>query len=146
MTIARASWRDTWTLWQLMRACFGRDAYDLLSIFAILVWPGDITLKAISSERVVGFIAGSRPWKQDWAWVVALGVQPDFRRQAIASRLLAEYEAQATRSCVRLTVRAGNVEALALYHKMGYAEIERRAHYYGDGEDGLEMEKRLTAC
>ncbi len=143
ITISRATWRDTWTLWKLMRACFGRDAYDLLSIFTMLIWPGDLTLKAAASERMVGFISSGPAWGQDLAWIIALGVHPDFQRQGVAARLLAECESLWPKSRIRLTVRAGNEGAIALYHKMGYVEIGRLARYYADGEDGLEMEKNI---
>ncbi|MBN1887169.1 MAG: GNAT family N-acetyltransferase [Thermoflexales bacterium] len=140
VTISRATWRDTWAVWKTMRACFEREAYDPLSILAMLVWPGDITLKAVHTGRLVGFIASDQP-EHTTAWIIALGVHPDFRRQGIASRLLAECEARTTHPRLRLTVRTGNAGAIALYRRAGYVEVKRIARYYAGGEDGIEMEK-----
>ncbi len=143
VTISRATWRDTWALWNVMRVCFEHEAYDPLSILAMLVWPGDITLKAVHGGRLVGFIASDQP-ENNMAWIMALGVHPDFRRQGIASRLLAECEARTAHPCLRLTVRVGNAGAIALYRRAGYVELRRIARYYAGGEDGIEMEKATS--
>jgi ribosomal protein S18 acetylase RimI-like enzyme len=146
VTISRATWRDTCAVWAVMRACFEHEAYDPLSILAMLAWSGDITLKAVQAGRLVGFIASDQPAHNTTAWIIALGVHPNFRRQGIGSRLLAECEARTTHPCLRLTVRAGNAGALALYRQAGYVELRCIARYYAGSEDGIEMEKIRSAC
>ena len=125
----------------MMRTCFKHDAYDPLSVLAMLVWPGDTTLKASRDGSLVGFVCGGPARGQDFAWIIALGVHPGFRRQGLATRLLAECETRLVDPRVRLTVRAGNAGAIGLYRKAGYVEIGRLRRYYSGGEDGLEMEK-----
>ena len=44
---------------------------------------------------------------------------------------------------MKLTVRASNHGAIALYEKEGYRTIDIWKKYYNDGEDGLVMEKTL---
>lgn len=44
-----------------------------------------------------------------------------------------------------LEVRAGNIPAVSLYKKLGYAQIGMRRRYYSDGEDALLM-AREESC
>jgi len=46
---------------------------------------------------------------------------------------------------MRLEVRADNVEAKALYTRLGYRPIGSQPAYYDDGMDAVRMEKRLLA-
>lgn len=43
-----------------------------------------------------------------------------------------------------LEVRASNAGAIALYASRGFTAIERRARYYGDGEDAVIMHAPLA--
>jgi len=142
VTIARATWRDVMAVWRLERACFPKDAYDPLTLLLLIIWPGNVTLKATRGETLVGFIVGDEPWGDWFAWIVTLGVAPQHRRQGIGARLLTECEAQLKRPSLRLMVREGNAPAITLYRKSGYVQVRRQAGYYGDGEAGLLMEKR----
>jgi len=42
-----------------------------------------------------------------------------------------------------LEVRESNVAAIALYDSLGLSRVDRRAHYYPDGEDAVVMKKRI---
>ena len=129
-------------VWRLERACFPRDAYDPLTLLLLVIWPGNVALRATNGERLVGFVVGDEPWG-DWAaWIVTLGVAPQHRRRGIGARLLTECEAHLKRPSLRLMVREGNAAAITLYRKLGYVQVRRRAGYYDDGEAGLLMEKR----
>ncbi|MCX8061506.1 MAG: GNAT family N-acetyltransferase, partial [Anaerolineales bacterium] len=72
-----------------------------------------------------------------------LAVHPDYRRRGIATKLLKT----ALRECARLgmrsatlEVRAGNLEAQALYRRFGFEVVGRRRAYYQDNhEDALIM-------
>lgn len=46
---------------------------------------------------------------------------------------------------VLLEVACDNEPAIALYRGLGFAEISRRADYYGTGRDALVMQKELIA-
>jgi len=46
---------------------------------------------------------------------------------------------------MRLEVRADNVEARALYARLGYRPIGSTLAYYDDGMDAVRMEKGLLA-
>lgn len=81
--------------------------------------------------------------------VYNIAVHAGFRRQGLASRLLASalplaYDAGIER--VFLEVRERNTPAIALYRSFGFEECGRRKAYYADsGEDALVMVCRLTA-
>jgi ribosomal-protein-alanine N-acetyltransferase len=128
-------------LWRLERACFGRDAYDPLTLLLLVAWPGNVTLKATENGMLVGFVAGDQPWGEHIAWIVTLGVKSSHQRRGIGARLLAECEARLGPPVLRLMVREGNVPAIALYKKFGYVHVRREVGYYADGEAGLLMEK-----
>jgi ribosomal protein S18 acetylase RimI-like enzyme len=142
VTIARATWRDVIALWRLERVIFPRDAYDPLTLLLLVVWPGNVTLKATNGKSLVGFVAGGQPWGEQVAWIITLGVEPAHQRGGIGARLLEECEARLDRPVLRLMVREGNTPAIGLYSKFGYARVRREASYYNDGEAGLLMEKR----
>ena len=55
VTIARATWRDVMAVWRLERACFPKDAYDPLTLLLLIIWPGNVTLKATRGETLVAF-------------------------------------------------------------------------------------------
>jgi ribosomal-protein-alanine N-acetyltransferase len=58
--------------------------------------------------------------------------------------LLAACEGELGLERIRLTLRASNREARALYDKSGYYAIDVWRRYYHDGEDGVVMEKKLV--
>ena len=139
--IARATWRDLVSLWRLERACFLHDAYDPLTLLTLVAWTNNVALKAVAGSELVGFIAGDQPWGDHFAWIITLGVAPQFRQRGIGARLLAECEARLSRPALRLMVREGNAPAIALYDQSDYVRVRREAGYYRDGEAGLLMEK-----
>lgn len=78
-----------------------------------------------------------------------LAVHPDARRQGIGAALLRGLLGWAARHGARhfsLEVRASNVPALALYHRLGLRAEGRRTRYYADPEeDALLLGTPVTA-
>ncbi len=138
-----AGWRDMRPMLNLVRVCFGRDAWPWPDVLAALVFPRTIRQKAVVGEKLVGFVIGDRRWGRDLGWIAAIGVHPEYRRSGIGRRLLENCEQILGSSRVRLTLRASNQPAMRLYEKMGYRRVDVWRRYYEDGEDGLVMEKRL---
>jgi ribosomal-protein-alanine N-acetyltransferase len=106
----------------------------------------------------------ARPWAKLWVartatsedpiafvitWFVAdevhvlnVATHPDWRRQGVAEKLMAEVIALARTKDVRhllLEVRRSNANALALYRKLGFYAMGLRKNYYPDQEDAVEM-------
>jgi len=141
--IQNASWRDLNDLRYIERVCFEQDAWPLLDLIAVLTFPGIFRLKAAADTRMVGFISGDPRPSEGWGWVTTLGVLPEYRRQGIARRLLAECESRMSLAKVRLSVRRSNLSAIQLYNQAGYQQVEVWSHYYSGGEDALVLEKPL---
>jgi len=77
------------------------------------------------------------------AEILTLGVRPGpWRRRGVADRLLAEAGAVLADAGVTdlfLEVAAANTGALAFYRQAGFAEVGRRAGYYGtDGPSPVD--------
>ena len=103
-------------------------------------WVAEINQNSPDSE-IVGMIV---TWLiVDEVHIATFAVQPDYRRQRIAQRLLAHTLMDAHLSGGEkafLEVRRGNLAARALYQKFGFVEIGFRKKYYQDnGEDAVMM-------
>lgn len=75
------------------------------------------------------------------AHIVAIAVDPEWRRQGLAEWLMVELIATAGQQgadLVTLEMRVSNTAASALYYKLGFIEVGRRKRYYRDNnEDAL---------
>jgi ribosomal-protein-alanine N-acetyltransferase len=134
---------DLFQVWRLNRACFPKDAYDLITLFNMTVMPGVSRLKAVADGRIVGYIAGEINKRENAGWIITLGVHPAFAGRGIGTALLLAGERSLNAHTVKLTVRRSNQRAIQLYERCGYAWVNTYRRYYHDGEDGLVMEKRL---
>jgi ribosomal protein S18 acetylase RimI-like enzyme len=144
MEIQPASIRDLGALRRLEQACFGKDAWPLLDLMAVLTWPDVVRLKAVDDGEMIGFIAGDSRPSQGVAWIATIGVDPGYQRRGIGYKLLRAVEERVKFPRVKLTVRISNDGAISLYKKSGYRMVDIWKKYYSDGEDGLVMEKILT--
>jgi ribosomal protein S18 acetylase RimI-like enzyme len=142
--IQSASWRDFSAFVALERVCFEKDPWPWTDVLAALTFPETVRLKAVVDGRIVGFAVGDRRRGEKAGWIASIGVHPDHRRQGLGSRLLAACEAELGLERVRLTLRASNRDARALYDKSGYYAIDVWRRYYHDGEDGVVMEKKMA--
>jgi [ribosomal protein S18]-alanine N-acetyltransferase len=112
-----------------------------LAMFVLeLSKPTGICLAATRADTLVGYVICSR-YDLDWH-IMNVAVDPDLRRQGIASALLRElYErAPAERARFTLEVRRSNGAAISLYERDGFLVAGTRRRYYQDnGEDALIM-------
>jgi ribosomal protein S18 acetylase RimI-like enzyme len=143
--IEAASWRDLNALRHLEEACFPQDAWPLWDLISVLTLPGVVRLKATLEGRMVGFIAGDRRDAQGIAWIVTVGVLPDYRHKGIGEALIRACEERLGKVIIRLSVRASNEEAVRLYRRLGYRWFGTWTRYYSDGEDAVVMEKSIEA-
>ena len=112
-----------------------------LAMFVLeLSKPSGICLAATRGERIVGYMICSR---YDTVWhVMNIAVDPDERRQGIASALLTDLYARVGDLGARYTleVRRSNQPAIELYERDGFRASGLRRRYYQDnGEDALIM-------
>jgi ribosomal-protein-alanine N-acetyltransferase len=91
---------------------------------------------------VVGMIEPDRT-----GHVVALGVDPDHRREGLGRYLMRAVEQGFFKNgitTVRLEVRTSNDAAQKLYFHLGYKIVRRMPRYYTSGDDGYLMVKSLS--
>ena len=127
---------------ELEKICFS-DPWSEKSVASELNNKLALWLVAEEEGRVAGYI-GSQTCG-DESDVMNVAVHPDFRRRGIAEALVKDLVDQLKAigsRCLTLEVRASNDPAIALYEKMGFAEVGRRKNYYRNPrEDALIMRK-----
>jgi len=143
MEIVKASILDLGALHKLEKESFGKDAWSILDLIAILSMSGVIRLKAVEDSQMIGFVGGDPRRSQGWGWIATIAVDSRYRRRGIGRALLHACEEKLGVSRSRLTVRLSNHAAISLYEKDGYASTDIWKGYYDDGEDGMVMEKIL---
>jgi len=112
-----------------------------LAMFVLeLSKPSGVCLAAVDGRSLVGYCVCSR---YDTVWhVMNVAVDPDRRREGVATRLLDDLFERVADPSARFTleVRESNVGALALYERHGFRAAGTRRRYYQDnGEDALIM-------
>jgi ribosomal protein S18 acetylase RimI-like enzyme len=145
MEIVPASILDLNALRKLENESFGKDAWPLLDLIAVLTFSEVIRLKAVEDGQMAGFVAGDPRPREGWGWIATIAVDPRYRRRGIGRALLHACEAKLGVPRSRLTVRISNQSAISMYEKDGYATTEIWNNYYNDGEDGMVMEKELKS-
>lgn len=142
--IEDATWRDFTQLHYLEKRCFkSDDLWPFWDLIGLLTLPGMIRLKAVSEDRMVGFIGGETKLARKLGWITNLAVLPEYRRLGIARALLLECEKVfQDMNAIRLSVRVSNSAAIQLYEGMGYQQVDRWERYYTGGEDAIVFEKR----
>ncbi len=128
---------------RLERVCFSKDAYDVLTLLSLMLSPAVLRLKAVAGGVLVGFVAAECRPRAGHAWIITIGVLPEFWGQGIGRALLLTAEQHLKAPCVKLTVRRSNTRAISLYTRCGYRWVTTSYGYYHDGEDGLIMEKEV---
>ena len=127
---------------QLEKICFS-DPWSENSIASELDNKLAFWLVATEGETVAGYIGSQTVL--DETDMMNVAVHPDFRRKGIAEALvngLVEQLKTMGSHCLTLEVRASNAPAIALYEKLGFAEIGRRRNYYRNPrEDALILRK-----
>jgi ribosomal-protein-alanine N-acetyltransferase len=112
-----------------------------LAMFVLeLSKPSGICLAALRDGQLAGYLVCSR---YDTVWhVMNISVDPDVRRQGIATALLDALLDRIDDDAAQITleVRPTNGGAIVLYERFGFRAAGRRPRYYQDnGEDALIM-------
>lgn len=139
--VCPASFRDLWAFAELQRTCFEpRQAYSLVTLLVLWLWPGVEMLVARLGDAIVGGIVGDRRGRQ--ARILNLCVSPSWRRRGIGALLLASLEREMDADLYTLMVEDKNTPAQALYRRFGYVPIAEVRNYYGRNRHGVLMQKR----
>jgi ribosomal-protein-alanine N-acetyltransferase len=108
-------------------------------------WPiGDYAPFRLLVAEIGGQIAGFCWWRQssaDEAELLNLCTASPSRRKGVASALLEKLRFDASGD-IFLEVAENNDAAIALYTRLGWVPIGRRAAYYPSGADAVVMKNR----
>jgi ribosomal-protein-alanine N-acetyltransferase len=139
--IRTATFLDLSALSKLERSCFGKDAWPLLDLIAVLTLADVVRLKAVEAGEMIGFAAGDPRPGEGFSWIATVGVVPEYRRRGIGRDLLRACERELRTPRLRLSVRASNEAAVGLYEGEGYKQVDVWQNYYKDREPAIVMEK-----
>ena len=110
--------------------CFS-DPWSEKSVASEITNPLSYWLVAVDGERVAGYVGSQTVL--DETDMMNIAVHPDYRRQGLAERLVAQLvEALKDKGsrCLTLEVRQSNTPAIGLYEKLGFSQIGLRKNYY----------------
>lgn len=142
-TLQTATISDLGALGEMEKVCFPLDAWPLLERMGALILPASVRIKAVISDRMIGFVGGDIRRKTATGWITTISVLPEYRRMGIGEVLLAACEDQMGMPLIKLAVRQSNLVAQQMYRKHGYRSVELWKGYYSGGEDAIIMEKQL---
>ena len=129
---------------QLEKLCFS-DPWSENSIASELNSRLSYWLVAVENGEVLGYIGSQSVLGESDMMNVA--VHPDHRRRGIAEALvnaLSRDLKERSNVCLTLEVRASNAPAIALYEKLGFAQVGLRKNYYRNPkEDARILRKAL---
>ncbi len=108
-------------------------AWDEAAIKSLLEHPASTSLVAVAGDpkQLVGFVIGQLA--ADEAEIISIGVSPGWQRAGLGKMLVEGLARAAKRGEAKrlfLEVAEDNVAAVALYNKLGFAEVGRRKGYY----------------
>ncbi len=128
----------------LEKLCFS-DPWPVEGILPELSNPLSYWLVAMDGDTLAGYIGSQSVCGE--ADMMNVAVSPEYRRQGIAQRLIEALVAALRKrgiTSLSLEVRAGNAPAMALYGKLGFAQVGRRPNYYRNPkEDALILRKEF---
>ncbi len=144
-SIVPAGLLDLNSIREVERLSFPLDGWPLIEMIGVLSLPSIERWKAMEKDKLVGFVAADIRRRQQLAWIATIAVHPDYRGRGIGAELMRKVEGLVGMPRMRLSVRAGNRVAQALYQSRGYEQIDVWPKYYHGGEDAIVMEKVLAS-
>jgi len=127
---------------QLEKVCFS-SPWSENSIKKEVDNPLSLWLVACDGATVAGYVGSQSVLGE--SDMMNLAVHPDYRRQGLGERLVADLVVALKESgnhSLTLEVRESNVPALSLYEKLGFRVVGKRPRYYQNPkEDALILRK-----
>jgi [ribosomal protein S18]-alanine N-acetyltransferase len=101
---------------------------------------------AIADQSIVGYAGVFAPGAAE-ADVLTVGVVPEHRGKGIAKALITlitDWASGQGSTAMMLEVKTDNLEAIGLYESLGYAKLNVRKDYFGQGLDAQVMRLELS--
>ena len=96
------------------------------------------------NNNILGYI--STMFDGDVIEILNFCVDKAYQKQGIGTKLLShaiDYLKEKGAKTSILEVRESNINAISLYKKLGYLQINIRKQYYDNGENALVLEKKI---
>lgn len=126
----------------LEKLCFS-EPWSENSVAGELNNPLSLWLVAVDEDCVAGYVGSQSVMGE--SDMMNIAVSPNYRRQGVAEALVEELACRLKdkgNHCLTLEVRSSNNAAIALYEKLGFAQVGRRPNYYRNPkEDALILRK-----
>jgi ribosomal-protein-alanine acetyltransferase len=134
-------------LFEIEQQCFTKEAFTKQQISYLLTDYNTISLVAKINKEVAGFIIMQLESEDETVFghIITLNVSTKYRRKGVAQAMIHETEDILKSRGIhesRLEVRQDNTAAKKLYQCLGYREIGKLDHYYGQ-KHGLYLKKNL---
>jgi ribosomal-protein-alanine N-acetyltransferase len=134
-------------VWQLDLRCFvDGESYERETFRYLLSNPNTISRQIRDNQGVMVAFIITVIEMDGVGHIIAIGVEPEYRRHGLARILLTDMERTLRRrgiATIRLEVRVENSAAINLYEQLGYLVVQRLGRYYSSGADGYMMVKSL---
>jgi ribosomal-protein-alanine N-acetyltransferase len=147
--IRQLAWEksDLDQIMQIEWASFNQyDAYSLGDFERWLHYTPDLCLGVAVDSRLGGYVI-SRALR-GYADLASLAIAPEFRQHGLGAALMQATEQKVKDHSlgeIHLEVRKANLAGLAFWAKMGFIAVGTLARFYGDGEDAIQMMKKLPS-
>ena len=125
------SMQTVFQLNNIEKACFGRDAWTINNIISEFNNEYSFFIGEVVDDKIVGYVCVRAMYEE--AQICNIAVLPEYRRQGIATGLLAATDELAvSKDCERceLEVNTANTPAVELYKKCGYEIAGTRVNFY----------------
>ncbi len=135
---------------KIEKVCFGKDAWTVNNLIGEFQNEFSQMFGEVADGTLVGYVCVRVMYEE--AQICNIAVLPEYRRQGIATRLLAVVaDFAATQGCERceLEVNTANTPTVELYKKCGYEIVGTRPNFYRRSKrfatrDAYTMVKKLT--
>jgi len=144
--IRRGNLYDLDAIEKIEQNCFHSDFLSRRQLRYHLRGVRNITFVACADLEVVGYALCLCPPNDRPARLHSLAVLERWRGRGLASAMIAhvidDVRAKSYHR-LRLEVRKADSDTVALYQKFDFIKIEELPFYYGDGADGLRLQRQL---